>query len=327
MTIPSKLQAGDEVRVVSPATSLAVISDHDRNLAVKRLQALGLNVTFGRYADESDRFHSSSVESRLTDLHEAFEDPNVKGILTTLGGLNSNQLLRDLDYDVIRRNPKILCGYSDITALSNAIYTKTGLMTYSGPHFSTFGMKKGIDYTLEYFIRCMFESVPFKVKPSESWSDDDWYLDQNNRTFIGNDGFQVITKGKAEGKIIGGNLCTLNLLQGTEYMPDLEGSILFLEDDNDVSAQTFDRDLQSLIHLPAFKGVRGLVIGRFQKASEITLVDMMAIIGSKPELASFPVVSNVDFGHTTPHITFPVGGTAKLEAISEEEISIDVVEH
>ena len=103
-----------------------------------------------------------------------------------------------------------------------------------------------------------------EIKPSESWSDDQWYKDQDKRNLIKNDGWLVINEGKANGTIIGGNLCTFNLLQGTEYMPDLNNSILFLEDDYLSNPETFDRDLQSLIHLPDFNKVKGIVIGRFQ---------------------------------------------------------------
>ncbi|PYZ99233.1 LD-carboxypeptidase [Alteribacter lacisalsi] len=324
---PAKLQTGDQIRVVSPARSLGIISESTRRIAIERLEALGLHVTFGRHAEEENRFHSSAVESRLTDLHEAFEDPDVKGILTTIGGHNSNQLLRDLDYELIRKNPKVLCGYSDITALSNAVLVKTGLVTYSGPHFSTFGMKKGIDYTTAYFKRCLMKSEPFTVSPSHEWSDDSWYLDQENRAFIKNEGFLTISQGKSEGKIVGGNLCTLNLLQGTEFMPELNGAVLFLEDDYLVDANTFDRDLQSLLHLPEAAGIRGIAIGRFQKASEMTPVDIAAIIGSKPELDDLPVIYNVDFGHTTPHLTFPIGGTARLAAGAEDRVTLEIVEH
>lgn len=88
---------------------------------------------------------------RIKDLHEAFLDNNVKMILTAIGGYNSNQLLRYIDYDIIKNNPQIICGFSDITALLNAIYTKSGLVTYSGPHFSNFGMNKGLEYTIRYF--------------------------------------------------------------------------------------------------------------------------------------------------------------------------------
>ncbi|WP_134686421.1 S66 family peptidase [Brevibacillus migulae] len=310
--IPAKLQKGDEIRIVAPSRSLDIIGAKERERATRRLEALGFHVSFGRHVQERDLFDSSSIEHRVADLHDAFSDPKVKAILTVIGGFNSNQLLRYLDYELIRQNPKILCGYSDITALANAIYAKTGMITYSGPHFSTFGMEKGFDYILDYFQRCLMSEEPIELATSSAWSDDAWYFDQENRTFIPNEGYLAIQEGEGEGTIIGGNLCTLNLLQGTEYMPSLAGAILFLEDDYVVDAPTFDRDLQSLLHQPGFSEVKGIVIGRFQQESNMTQEKLLQIIATKQELRGIPVLAQADFGHTTPMFTFPIGGSASL---------------
>ena len=261
-----------------------------------------------------DRFDSSPVEKRVSDLHEAFADPGVKAMLTTLGGYNSNGLLAYLDYDLIRANPKILCGFSDITALATAIYARTGLVTYSGPHFTTFGMKLGIDYTREYFERCLMREEPFEVQPADHWSDDPWYEDQANRDFVPNPGYEIIHEGEAEGRLLGGNLGTLCLLFGTPYMPDLEGSILLLEDDEEENPVDFDRHLQSLIHQPGFEGVRAVVIGKFQRVSNMEPDTLTTIIESKRELAGIPIVAGASFGHTTPQFAFPIGGYGSLRA-------------
>lgn len=206
-----------------------------------------------------------------------------------------------------------MCGYSDITALSHAIYQKTGLVTYSGPHFSTFAMKKGLDYTIDYFSACCAADKSYEVLPSTTWSDDKWFLDQDNRRFHPNSGPFVIQPGYAEGTLFGGNLCTLNLLQGTEYFPEMQQAVLFIEDDHMSDVNMFDRDLQSLIHLPAFSAVKGIVIGRFQKSAEA----LRAVIMTKEELSSMPVIANADFGHTSPIMTFPIGGTCRIDATSD----------
>ena len=190
-TIPGKLCEGDEIRVISPATSLAVITPETRQIALTNLEKMNFKITFGENAEECDMFSSSSIESRIEDLHNAFRDPGVKGILTTLGGNNCNQLLRFLDYDIIASNPKVFCGYSDITAIATAIYSKTGLVTYSGPHFSTFGMSKGLEYTTASFEKCLLNENPFTLHPSDEWSDDPWYLDQDNRIFEKNARTQI----------------------------------------------------------------------------------------------------------------------------------------
>lgn len=313
---PRKLRSGDTIRIIAPSRSLSIISEQTRQISDKRFEELGLKLTFGRHVNECDEFSSSSIQSRLEDLHEAFADSNVAGILTSIGGFNSNQLLRYVDYDLIARNPKVFCGYSDITAIGTAIHARTGLVTYYGPHYSSFGQKLHFDYSLEYFRKCLFGQYPFEVVASPFWSDDAWYLDQEARCPISYYGYRIINEGEASGASVGGNLCTLNLLHGTEYMPSLDGVVLFIEDDATTNPVTFDRDLQSLIHQPGFEKVRGLVVGRFQKKSEMTdtLLDM--IIKSKRELASIPVIADANFGHADPKFTFPIGGEVEMVANS-----------
>lgn len=323
---PTKLKIGDEVRIIAPSRSLAIISEELKKIANDRFSDLGLKLSFGKHLEEKDEFASSSIKSRVEDLHDAFRDKNVKAIITVIGGFNSNQLLKYLDWDLIRNNPKIFCGYSDITALNNAIFAKTGLVSYSGPHYSTFGQELYFDYTLEYFKKCFFSENPFEIIPSEQWSDNTWYKNQKERNLIKNDGFFVINEGNVSGTILGANLCTLNLLQGTEYFPDLQNSVLFIEDDEESLPHTFDRDLQSLIHLPSFVGVKGIVIGRFQKASEVANELLVKIIKTKKELDKLPVIVNVDFGHTDPKITFPVGGEVNL-IVEGKKAKLELLKH
>ena len=315
--IPSKLKPGDEVRVIAPSRSMKILGEDCKKIATERLEALGLKVTFGKHVMEADPdYMCASRDARLEDLNEAFQDKNVKAILTVIGGFNSNQLLDYIDYEAIKENPKIFCGFSDITALSNAIYAKTGLVTYSGPHYSSFGMLKGFEYSLEYFKKMFFKKEEFEVVSSKEWSDEAWFIDQENRHFEANEGMYVINEGQAEGNIVGGNLCTLNLLQGTEYMPDINNKILFIEDDEmagPIFLMEFDRNLQSLMHMPEFKTVKGIVCGRAQKSCFMTKEKWFKIF-DKPELKNIPIIGGCDFGHTTPIITFPVGGYAKIEA-------------
>ena len=320
--IPQKLKAGDEVRIITPSNGMNILGKDTIEIATQRLQDLGLKVTFGKYVYETTGDYAmASVEHRVEDIESAFKDKNVKAILTAIGGLNTNQVLSYINYDIIKNNPKILCGYSDVTSLLDTIYAKTGLVTYYGPHFSTFGEKKGFEYTLEYFKKMFFEDEPIDIKPSKQWSCDAWYIDQENRNFIPNEGILLINEGNAEGTIVGGNLGSINLLQGTEFMPNLKNSILFLEyvaegEDKSSSYLMIDRLLQSIIHLPDFKYVKGLVLGRSIKEVEMTSDKWIKLIKSKKELENIPVIANYDFGHTTPMITFPIGGKAKIQAIN-----------
>ncbi|MEI7810726.1 MAG: S66 peptidase family protein [bacterium] len=327
--IPEKLKKGDEIRVIAPARSLALLSDDVLKLAKENLEKQGYKVTFSKNCKECDMFMSSSIKSRVSDIHQAFKDKKVKAIFTVIGGFNSNELLPYLDYELIKNNPKILCGYSDITALANAITAKTGLVTYSGLHFSTWAMKKGYKYNFEYFNKCLVDSGKYIVEASDTWSDDAWYRDQENRKFENNEGHIVINKGEAEGVILGGNLCTFNLLQGTKFMPNISNSILFIEDDDmagSLFGVEFNRNLQSLIHQPNFDKVKGIVFGRFQKKAEMTIEKLKYIVQTKKELKSIPIIANVDFGHSNPFITFPIGGTVKIST-SNGKAKIEILKH
>jgi muramoyltetrapeptide carboxypeptidase len=312
--VPPKLRRGSSVRVIAPSRSLAMIGAEARAEADRKLSALGLQVSFGEHVEECDDFVSSSVAARLADLHAAFADPDVDGILTVIGGHNSNQLLAGVDYGLVAAHPKVLCGFSDITALSNALYARAGLVGYSGPHYSSFGMKHHFGYTEAGFVACVMNDDPFWLEPSPTWSDDEWYLDQEDRHLETGTDWWVLQEGEAAGTIVGGNLCTLNLLQGTPCMPSLDAAVVFAEDDDQARPWDFDRDLVSLLQQPAFGGVTGLVIGRFQRETGMTRELLAQIVASKPELAGLPVIANVDFGHTTPTVTFPVGGTVEVRA-------------
>jgi muramoyltetrapeptide carboxypeptidase LdcA involved in peptidoglycan recycling len=312
---PARLRPGDEVRVVAPARSRAMVLENvDSALIEARFAELGLRLSYGRHVDERDDFDSTSIAARVADLHEAFADPAVAGILTVIGGYNSNELLPHLDWELIAANPKVLCGFSDITALQAAILARAGLVTYSGPHWSTFGMRDHFGQTLAWFRAALFGTEPVELTPSPVWTDDRWYLDQEWRKLLPGEGWWPLRPGTAAGPIVGGNLCTLNLLQGTGYLPALDGAILLVEDDAETRPATFARDLTSLLQLPDAAGIRGLAIGRFQRASRMTRVLLDQIIATQPVLAGRPVLAHIDVGHTDPMATVPLGGQAELTA-------------
>ena len=322
--IPNKLKAGDEIRIIAPARGLKIIGQDTRRIAKERFEAMGLKVSFASNTNDDnwDMTGSTSIEKRINDIHEAFTDKNVKAIFTIIGGTNSNQLLPYLDYQLIKNNPKIICGFSDITALLNSIYAKTGLATFLGPHYSSIGMLKGCEYTIENLKNMIFGERINKIIPSSEWSDDLWFLDQENRNFIVNEGYWNIKSGSAKGTIIGGNLGTFNLLLGTQYRPDFkENTILFIEDTEGSEILDFERNLQALLYQPDFKNVKALVIGRFQKGSKVTREQLEFIINSKAELTNLPIIANVDFGHTTPLLTIPIGGYACIE---NEQLTIEI---
>lgn len=313
---PPRLSRGSHLRILAPARSLQHIAPRVRAAADERLRGLGFALSFGHHVEEKDEFNSTSVAHRVADLHAAWEDPAVQGMLTVIGGYNSNQLLRSIDYRLLERNPKVFCGYSDITALHLAIHAKTGHITYYGPHYSNFGDVEGADYSVESFLQTTTTADPFEVSPSRSWSEDAWFLPAPvPRHFPPNPGPRVLQPGKAEGVLLGGNLCTVNLLQGTEYLPDLAGALVFVEDVGEAATPPyFDRNLQSLLHQKGGDQIAGLLIGRFQSQANMTDSLLEKIVASKPELEGIPVVSGFDFGHTTPMMTLPMGGRGSVEA-------------
>jgi len=309
------------IMVMSPSRSLNWICEENINLAKRKLESLAYNIYFSKNAYIKDDFLSSSISERIEDLHEAFSNKNIDIILPALGGYNVNHLLDYIDYDLIKKNSKIICGYSDITVLLNAIYAMTGMTTYLGPNFHSFAMKKGLEGTIDSFEKVVSHKK-YKLKDPEVYSSDKWYNDQNNRKFIKNEGIVIINEGKATGKIIGGNLCSFNLLQGTKFMPSLKDKILFLEDDALCGAEfpyEFDRNLVSLMQQKDFNKVKGIVIGRTQTATEMTVQKWRKIL-EKDELKKIPIIINANFGHTTPNATIPIGGNCTLNTNKKEII-------
>ena len=309
--IASKLQKGDEIRVIAPSRSLNVVRDTIFNSALEYLENKGYRITFADNSRNIEYANSASIEERIEDLHNAFSDKNVKAILTAIGGFNVNQILEYIDYSIIKNNPKILCGYSDITALLNAVYAKTGLITYHGPHFSSFGFEQNKDYTNVFFEKCVAQQNDYFVTPS-----------------IEADKYIVIQEGNCEGTIIGGNLCTLNLLQGTDFMPDLQNTILFIEDDNimgDFFIPEFERNLQSLLQVKSAK-INAIVFGRFSEDCKMNVEAITQIVKNKKILKNIPIIFNADFGHIFPFFTFPIGGTAKISATGNQ-VEIIIQKH
>lgn len=320
--LPEKINAGDEIRIIAPARSASDIDEVVIARAQAALESLSLKVSFSQYAfSRSQRGCPTDVE-KVDDLHAAFLDPNVKGILAAIGGFNSNQLLGRIDWDIIRANPKNFAGFSDITVLNHAILAKTGLVTFATPNFYCFGLPPESNYSLEYFRRCLFAGQPetYKVRASKEFYDYAWDYDEKSpRSKIVNDGLKIIQPGQASGTLLGGNLCSLNLLNGTEYFPRIKGDIILcLEDDSyDSIPETFERNLQSLIQQPYFRQVKAFLFGRFQRESIAANDSLAAIISSKKIGSNIPIVSNLDFGHTDPKFSYKIGGWASVEAYNE----------
>jgi putative carboxypeptidase yocD len=324
--IPDKLKPGDEIRIVAPARSVGDIDERVLDRAKTTLASLGLKVTFSKNAFSRNQRGCPTDDEKVEDLHTAFIDENVKCVLSAIGGFNSNQLLDKIDWQIIKDNPKIFGGFSDITVLNHAILAKTGMVTYAMPNFYCFGLPPENSYSLEYFQRCLFADQPdyYEMQPAKYWYDFPWSYDEiSPRQALKNDGPRIVQSGLAKGTMIGGNLCSLNLLNGTDYFPKVTGDIvLCIEDDSyDSIPETVERNIQSLMQQPFFRQVKAILIGRFQGESRATDDMISDIILSKNIDSKIPVVVNLDFGHTDPKFIYPVGGCCQVAANNDVAIT------
>ena len=305
-----RLKKGDHIRVVSPSSSIESIGGFEANVAAKKkLEALGFRLSFSEHYFENDIFDSAPIASRVADLEAAFANETVDAILTTIGGFNCNELLPYLDFDLIAQNPKIFCGYSDTTALLNAIYAKTGMQTYMGPAYSSFKMREGQDYQTQAWLNAVTQDT-YQLTPSLEWSSDAWYLPDAPRTFYPTE-WKVYNPGQASGVAIGGNLSTFALLHGTEFAPKPDKYILFLEEAEEDHYVEFTRHFAALLQV--YPNPQAVLIGRFPKETEMTEEILLTILDKHPILKKVPVLYDLDFAHTQPLFTITIGGQVEID--------------
>lgn len=207
---PDHLKSGDTIGVISPGG--AIKNPDSLNETLTLFDKMGFKTRISPYAFGRWGYYSGTDEERVNDIHSMFADPSIQAIITTRGGSGCSRLLPLLDYSLIKKNPKIFVGYSDITALLNAFYTKTGLITFHGPVVtSTWNT-----ITLQYFKQVLMDSNAATFKNPEESLDDSVV--------------NTITPGTATGKLWGGNLSVLSTMIGAEYLPNASNTILFVED-------------------------------------------------------------------------------------------------
>ena len=307
---PPALRKGSIIGVVAPANSADTITKKSWDIGVKFLKNRGYNLVFGKYLMTRFGHTSGTINQRTEDFMEVYEKADV--ILTVYGGFNSHEILDFLDYTYIRRNPKAVLGYSDRTALSIGIYAQTGLVGFISPSFSTFSDPFTSSFTIEHFFDVVTGKTNIKVPISSKWSDKDWskkpYPYFKPFKWRTNPGWKILRSGKAEGLTVGGNLSTIALLCGTKYLPDMKNKILFFEDDHEAKPWYYARYVFQLKQAGVFDKIKGLVIGRSHSKAGFTKKDSIEMI-IKEALSEydFPIISEIDFGHTEPAITLPIG--------------------
>jgi muramoyltetrapeptide carboxypeptidase len=300
---PRVLKPGDTVGLITPST---YVSDPDRvELALRTVEYFGLKPKLGRNVRKRSGYLGGTVQERIDDLHAAFSDREVKAVFCIRGGYGSAQLLDSIDYELIRKNPKIFTGYSDITAMHLAIHRMTGLVTFHAPvALSAFS-----PYTLDQFKRALFEPKPLGAlsNPPETNT-----LRPRHTT-------RVIRPGKATAPLIGGNLSLISSTMGSPYEIQTDGRILFIED-VDEQPYSMDRMLTHLRLAGKLKNIKGLIIGEcadcrpreFKPSFESTfsLGEVLDnILGNLP----VPVLTGLTIGHTEDQLTLPEGVSATLD--------------
>jgi len=325
MLKPPRLKKGDTIGIVSTSSPVAALCPNRFHRGIKALEEMGYRVKIGKHATKKKGHLAGTIEERLEDFHEMIIDKDVKVVLNTIGGHNSNQLLDALDYELIQQNPKIIIGYSDFTAVLHAIHQRSNLVTFLGPALlPQFGEYGGLlPYTKNYFTNLVEEpSDQLELKASDHWVFERLMWDKEDvrpRKQTRNEGPTVIREGQATGRILAGNLGTMLLAAGTPYLPSFKGRILFLEEDETEQAATFDRYLTQLRNMGAFEEISGLVIGRFHP--DVPFHDdypLSEILKVTTRGYDFPIIANVDFGHTDPMLTLPNGILAEISATSND---------
>lgn len=327
--LPARLELGDTIGIVTPSVPSPAGAPRRFERGIAELERLGFRVQVAANARGSRGHRSGTIEERIADLHELFGDPDVHAILCSIGGFNSNSLLDELDYDLIRANPKLFVGYSDITALHAGIWSQTGLAVCLGPSLMMqFAEFDGIDpYTWEAWERTLMRAEPAGVlEPADEWTDELLLWDEadtRRRERRTNPRPRTVQAGTAEGPVVAANLATLLVLAGTRFWPDLDGALLCLEDDDTANVAILDRMLTQLRQLDVFEQIAGLALGRFTTASELgpgSPLDEVLLDATRG--FDFPIAADLDFGHTDPMLCLPWGVRARLEAATDLRLAL-----
>jgi muramoyltetrapeptide carboxypeptidase len=305
---PKVLREGDTVGLITPST---FVSDPDRvQLAQRTLEYFHLRPKLGRNVTRRTGYLGGSVAERLEDLHAMFRDPEVIAIFAIRGGYGSEQLLDRIDYPLIRRNPKVFLGYSDITAMHLAIQRHAGLVTFHGP----VALSGFSDYTQTWFRKALFSTDPLGAvtNPPETNKLRPKHL------------LRTIQPGKARGRLIGGNLTLIATTMGTPYEIDTRGRIVFLEDVGE-EPYSIDRMLTQLRLAGKFREAAGIIFGEchdckpreFQQSFDSTF-SLGEVLDEILKQANVPVLSGLTIGHTDDQLTLPLGVMATLDADRQE---------
>ncbi len=295
---PAKLKTGDVIGIISPASS-AQDSKKIEN-GVQYLEKNGYRVEIGKNVGKTNGYLAGTDQERADDLNLMFKNKNIKAIICLRGGYGASRILDKINYKIIRNNPKIFVGFSEITALQMAILQKAGLITFAGPMLAPDFADNVSTYTEEFFWRIITSNKKMgRLK----------YPDNGKLT--------AITKGSSSGRILGGNLSVFAALIGTVYLPSMKEKILMLEDINELPYKV-DRILNQMKMLKVFKQVRGVILGRFVGCYEHDPMKKTLTLGEVMEdylsHLKIPVLYAFPHGHIKDKVTVPLGLKVKINS-------------
>lgn len=298
---PARLREGMTVGLVSPASN--VWENEDIRFAADVVKSLGFEVKAGANLYERDQYLAGSDEARAADLNAMFADSGVDAVFCLRGGYGSARILPLLDYRTIAANPKVLLGYSDITALLNGIHRHTGLITFHGP----IAAQNFTDYTLEEFRKVLVKSsAPVPLGAPPPFDGGPGRVERENR-------ISRFRGSRARGRLVGGNLSLVASLLGTPYEPDFRGRILFLEDVEEAPYR-IDRMLTQLRLAGKLNEVAGIAFGKFTEAdTDENTFSVEQVLRDRTADLEIPVVRGLMIGHVDDQTVIPVGAMAELD--------------
>ena len=302
MIIPKKLKKGDTIGVVAPSNPIIGENIEELEKAKKILERDGYKVVFSKNIFSNANEYSATAKEKADDINEMFADKEVKMIWCAKGGENSNSTFEYIDYEAIKQNPKILCGYSDITSLTNMITEKTGLVTFSGTNFKTIATDE-TDYSYKEAIKRFVEGSLEIGEPSEK--------------------YYTIQEGSCIGELIGGNLSLTRGMASGKYSIDFTDKILFLEELGfETGPALASNYLYYMKQNGVFDKIKGLWIGNYEHESGIALEKIiMDVLGDKYK---FPIIKSNNFGHIETKTVIPIGTKAKID--TTKDIKIELIE-
>ncbi len=298
--LPPRLKKGARVGLITPGS---YIPDRDLNKAIQNLETLGFRPVQAPNLRAKRGYNAGTDQQRLDDLHQMFADPDIDAVWCARGGYGCTRLLPHIDYDLIRNHPKVLIGYSDITALLQAVHQKTGLVCFHGPVAAS---------TMTPYTRQCLTDILMQPRAGYTIRITDQYQDATDRLFQ----TQTLSPGKAQGRLAGGNLSLLASLSGTEFQLDPAGKIIFMEDVEEKPYRV-DRMLTQLRQADGLERAAGFALGIFNDCvpePEDESLHLVETIEDRLKPLGRPLVYGLSFGHIAHQCTLPVGIEAEFDA-------------